>query len=137
MKKKSASKSAFFIPRIILSFVLCSIGVFLTFLSYGASSNAVAPSQPQTSAPDAAAPMAAEMEEFSPADSNGRFVHLIEFAELGVLQRTGHNSGEQFKAETPQARAALAQIKAEQAVHVEAITVAIARPLEVTHYFIM
>ena len=32
MKKKPTSQSAFFNPRIILSFVLCSIGVFLALL---------------------------------------------------------------------------------------------------------
>ncbi|MFZ1220337.1 MAG: S8 family serine peptidase, partial [Chthoniobacterales bacterium] len=135
MKTKRASRSAFFIPRIILSFVLCSIGVLLTVLGYGASSNAAAPSQ--TSAPDAVAPLAAETEELSPADSNGRFVHLIEFTEHGVLQRTGHNSGENFRTDTPQAQVALAQIQTEQAVHVQVLANAIARPLEVTHHFLM
>ena len=42
MKKKPASQSAFFIPRIILSFVFCSIGVFLTLLGYGAFSKTFA-----------------------------------------------------------------------------------------------
>jgi subtilisin family serine protease len=136
MKTKPASKSAFFIPRVILSFVLCSIGVLLlALLGSGSSSNAVA--QSQTSAPNSAAPLAAEMEELSPADSNGRFVQLIEFAEHGVVRRTGQTSGEGFRSDTPQVRTALEQIKAEQAVHVQALATAIGRPLEVTHYFMM
>src|SRR5205085_10740526 len=135
MKIKSAFSSAFSNPRLLFSFVLCSIGVLLLLLAYGASTNAVA--QPPASAPDAARPITEENEEFSPADSEGRFVHLIQFSELGVVQRTGHNSGEQFKTDTPQAQAALGQIKAEQAVHIQAVTVAVARPLEVTHRFMM
>jgi hypothetical protein len=104
-------------------------------LGDGASSNAVA--QSQTSEPDPVAPLVEKTEEMSPADANGRFVYLVEFAEPGVIQRTGHNSGEHFKADTPRARAALEQIKAEQAVHVQAIASAIARPLQVTHHFLM
>ncbi len=73
----------------------------------------------------------------SPADANGRFVQMIEFAEPGVVQRTGHTSGERFKADTPQARAALDQIKAEQVAHVLAIANAIGRTPEVTHHFTM
>ena len=73
----------------------------------------------------------------SPADANGRFVQLIEFGEPGVLQRQEHNSGEHFKADTPQARAALEQIRAEQAVHNQAIASAIGRQPDVTHHFMM
>ena len=135
MKKKPASKSAFFNPRIILSFVLCLIGVFLTLLGYGASSNTVA--QAKTSVPDLAGPLVEETEQLSPADNNGRFVQLIEFAEPGVLQRQEHTSGERFKADTPQARAALEQMKAEQAVHVQAIASAIGRQPDVTHHFMV
>jgi subtilisin-like proprotein convertase family protein len=135
MKTKPAFRSAFFIPRIIFSFVLCSIGVLLMLLAYGASSNAVA--QSQTFAPAVAAPLVEETEELSPADSNGRFVHLLEFAEQGVLGRQEHRSGERLRADTPQVRAALEQIKVEQAVHIQAIATAIARPLEVTHQFMM
>ncbi len=81
--------------------------------------------------------MVEETEQLSPADNNGRFVQLIEFAEPGVLRRQGHTSGEHFKADTPQARAALEQIKAEQAVHVQAIANAIGRQPDVTHHFMM
>ena len=99
MKKKPASKSAFFNPRIILSFVFCSIGVFLTLLGFGAFSNTFA--EAKTSAPDVVAPLLEENEQLSPADTNGRFVQLIEFAEPGLLKRQGHTSGEHFKTDTP------------------------------------
>jgi len=135
MKKKHHSRSGFFNTRIVLSFVLCSVGVFLSLLGYGAFSNTFA--QATTSVPAPVAPLTEETEEMSPADANGRFVQLIEFAEPGVLQRAGHNSGEHFKADTPQARAALEQIKAEQAVHVQAIANAIGRQPDVTHHFLM
>src|ERR1044072_1179223 len=108
MKKNPAAQSAFFNPRIILSFVLCMIGVFLTFLGYGASSNTVAPAT--TSAPDVGGPVVEQTEQLSPADSNGRFVQLIEFAQPGVLWRQEHVSGERFKTDKPQVQAALEQM---------------------------
>ncbi len=135
MTKKPASQSAFFNPRIILSFVLCSIGVFLALLGGGAFSNTYA--QSMSSAPDVAGPVVEETEQLSPADNNGRFVQLIEFAEPGVLRRQEHTSGERFRADTPQARAALEQLRAEQAVHVQAIASAIGRQPDVTHHFMM
>src|SRR5260370_29008430 len=48
-KKKSASQSAFFSPRILLVFVLCSLGVLLALLGFilnsSSSALAVAPTQ--------------------------------------------------------------------------------------------
>jgi hypothetical protein len=38
MKKRSASRSAFFNPRVLIGFVLCSAGVFLALLGFGAFS---------------------------------------------------------------------------------------------------
>src|SRR5471032_3121323 len=35
MKKKLSSRSAFFNPRVLISFVFCSIGVFLALLGFG------------------------------------------------------------------------------------------------------
>src|SRR5438477_6317567 len=106
MKKKRASSSqAFFSPRIILSFVLCSVGIFLTLLGSGAFSNIFA--QPKGPAPDVTAPITGESEELSPADSHGRFVQLIEFREPGLLRRHEHASGKHFKTDTPQVRAEL------------------------------
>jgi len=55
MKKKPASKSAFFTLRFILSFALCSIGALLTVLASGRSDQSVqqqtAPSLPVAQQP--------------------------------------------------------------------------------------
>src|ERR1043165_7707605 len=59
MKKKPASKSAFFTLRFILSFALCSIGALLTVLASGRSDQSV---QPQSAA---ALPVA--QQQFSPS----------------------------------------------------------------------
>ncbi len=134
MKKKPASQSAFFNPRIILSFVFCLVGVFLALLGYGAFSTTYAESN--NSAPDPVRPGTVETEQLSPADSEGRFVQLIEFSEPGLVRRQEHTSGERFKADTPQARADLEQLKAEQAVHIQAIGGAIGRQPNVTHHYL-
>src|SRR5438046_6402961 len=46
MKKSSASRSAFFNPRVLFSFILCSVGVFLALISIflGSSVSAQGPS---------------------------------------------------------------------------------------------
>src|SRR6185503_8246290 len=103
-------------------FVLCSVGVFLTLLGCGAFSNMFA-AQSKAPAPpdDVVGPVAEEAEQLSPADNNGRYVQLIEFTEPGLVRRIGHKSGERVKVDTPQARAALEEIQAEQTVHIQAI----------------
>src|SRR2546422_2294995 len=49
MKKTTASQSAFFNPRVLLVFVLCSLGVLLALLGFGLNSSssalAAAPNQ--------------------------------------------------------------------------------------------
>ena len=123
MRKKPASQSAFFSLRLILSFLLCSIGVFLTLLAYAESGNTFT----QSKASDAVEPVIGETEQLSPADNNGRYVQLIEFAEPGLLRRLEHSSGKHVRTDTPQARAALDQLKAEQVAHIQAIASAIGR----------
>ena len=135
MKKKTTSPSAFFDSRVILSFVFCSIGVFLALLGGGAFSHTFA--QSKISVPDSAGPLLEETEQLSPADNNGRFVQLIEFVEPGVLYRQVRAPNERFRADTPQARADLEQVKAEQVAHVQAIASAIGRQPEVTHHFMV
>jgi hypothetical protein len=39
MKKQSFSQSAFFNPRVLIGFVLCSIGVLLTFAALSKSTD--------------------------------------------------------------------------------------------------
>src|SRR5437667_12216509 len=53
MKKKSPSKSAFFNPRILAGFVLCSAGAFLAFFAFGAlPGGGTRGAQPGTQRPD-------------------------------------------------------------------------------------
>ena len=42
MKKNSASQSAFFNPRVLIGFIFCLAGVFLSLLGFGAFSNVFA-----------------------------------------------------------------------------------------------
>src|ERR1041384_1276136 len=135
MKKNHHSKSAFFNPRFLISFVFCSIGLFLALIAAGGFSSSYA--LPKTaSAPAAAAPVE-ENEVLSPADANGRFVHLIQFAEPGVLHRQQLTGRETFNINTPQAQANLEQVKAEQVEHVNAIAHAINRQPDVTHHYLV
>ena len=103
MKKKTTSKSAFFNPRVLLSFALCSAGVFLALLGSGAFSNvfAQAKSAARDSAPAAVAQNISDDAPLSPADDNGRFVYLIEFAEPGMMHRQTREPNERFRADTP------------------------------------
>ena len=68
---------------------------------------------------------------------NGRFVYLIEFAEPGLLRRTGTANDAPFDPNTPQVKAQTAAVVAEQATHVEAMNSAVGRPLDVTHHFLV
>src|SRR5437867_8068553 len=54
-----------------------------------------------------------------------------------MLQRRPHVSGEPFQANTPEAIADRDQIVSEHAVHVDAMSRAIGRPLNVTHHFLV
>src|ERR1043166_5521935 len=134
MKKKTTSQSAFFNSRVLLSFVFCSIGIFLALLGSGAFSNTFA--QSKNSVPDSlTAPGSEEIELLSPADNNGRFVQMIEFVEPGMMHRIVRQPNERFRADTPQARAALDQVKTEQVAHLQAIASPSGRQPVVTHHF--
>ena len=130
MTKQKAT--AFFNPRIMLAFVLCSIGLMMALFGTGAFSVANAQSKGTS---EAAAAEEAAAEQLSPADKEGRFVYLIEFAEGGALHRVGRPVGEGFDANSAEAQTQLAQIEAEQAAHVEAMTQAIGRSVEPTHFY--
>ena len=116
----------------MLAFVLCSIGVLMALFGLGAFSNAYA--QSKGAAAPAAAPEAAA-EQLSPADKAGRFVYLIEFAEAGALHRGARAPGGTFDAGAPETNTQLAQIEAEQTAHVQAMSGAIGRSVNPTHYF--
>lgn len=71
----------------------------------------------------------------TPADAAGRFAYLVEFAEPGLLGRVSRAPNTRLDAESGEARAALAQIAAEQGERIRAMTTALGRLPEVTHHF--
>jgi subtilisin family serine protease len=76
-------------------------------------------------------------EALSPADENGRFVYLIEFAEPGAVHRTPRAARARFDPTTAAAQNAIAQIQAEQAGRLDAIGRLLGAAPEVTHRFLM
>lgn len=135
MKQKSTSQSAFFHLRLVAGLFVFLSGVFLALVGGGAFSSALA--QPKTSARAAAAEAVGQDEKLSPADKDGRFVYMIEFAEAGLLHRQGRASGESFNVNSPETKAQQTQLVAEQAAHVQAIDRALGRDLKATHYFLV
>jgi len=137
MKKNHNSKSAFFNPRFLISFAFCSIGLFLALIAAGGFSSSYALPKTATATTQAIADPVEETEVLSPADANGRFVHLIEFAEPGILHRHELTGRESFTINTPSGQADLTQVQAEQVEHVQAMTHAINRQLDVTHHYLV
>ena len=72
---------------------------------------------------------------YSPADAEGRFVYLVDFAEPGLLERVSRAPGARLEAESGEAQAALARIAGEQEERVRAMSTALGRALQVTHQF--
>jgi hypothetical protein len=75
MKKKPASKSAFFNPRVLISFVFCAIGVLLALLAFalypGGNALAQSPEQDQTSVPELAQESVEAPSVFGTCDTAG------------------------------------------------------------------
>ena len=136
MKKKTNSQSAFFNLRVLIGLVVFLSGVCLALAGLGAFSNASHQSKQTTSRPDAPAKGGGGI-EYSPADKDGRFVYLIEFVDKGMLHRQTLARGERFNPNTPQAQANRDQIISEQANHLQAMTTALGRDLNVTHHFLV
>ena len=135
MKKKSPSQSAFFNVRVLFGVVLFLCGVGLA-VAAGLGTYSDASRQPKQTTSGSAAP-AKDALEYSPADKDGRFVYLIEFAEEGLLRRQTLARGEHFNPNTPQAKAQREQIVREQASQVQAMTRALGRDLKVSHHFLV
>jgi subtilisin family serine protease len=135
MQNKTNSQSAFFIFRLTAALALFLSAVFLALLGAGAFSNVFA--QSKASAPARSQSAAKENVQLSPADKNGRFVYLVKFAEPGILHRQGRAADERFNPNTPAAQGHRAQVMAEQAAHVQGMTRALGRDLDVTHYFLV
>ena len=134
MKKKTNSQSAFLNLRVLVGVVIFLSGVCLALAGLGTLSNASPQSKQTTSRSNAPA---SDAIQYSPADKDGRFVYLIEFAEKGVLHRQTLARGEHFNPNTPQAQAHRDEIISEQANHLQAMTTALGRDLNVTHHFLM
>src|SRR5205085_1581188 len=100
---------------------------------------------PKTLAPSSASPaansssgVAQEREKFTPADAAGRYVHLIEFADLGLMRREeAKTPGAQFNVKSAAAQADMEQMKLEQAAHVERIASTLGRQPDVTHHYLV
>ena len=150
MKKKSPSQSAFLNFRVLIGLVVFLSGVCLALAGLGTFSNASRQSkQPAlgsggksssatksfSRAPGTAADRSGI--EYSPADKQGRFVYLIEFAEKGMLHRQTLARAERFNPNTPQAQAQRGQIITEQANHIQTMARALGRDLNVTHHFLV
>jgi hypothetical protein len=112
MKKKTNSQSAFFNLRVLIGLVVFLSGVFLALLGFGAFSNVFGQSKISAARPAGKSSTGASFShstgrgetQLSPADKDGRFVYLIEFAEKGLLRRQTLARGERFNPNTPQAQ---------------------------------
>src|SRR3977135_3898658 len=145
MKKKQQPQSAFFDPRVFISFLLLFGAVLLVVGAFGISAQGQAPARHETTPQKSTTTTpstppestAADGERLSPADDNGRFVYLIEFAEPGMLKRQANATEGRFTADTPEARSNQAQLMTEQAARGPDINRATGRNLDVTHYFLV
>ena len=140
MKKRPQPLSAFFDPRVFISFLLLLGAVLLAFTGFGIQANGQAPAHNESIVAQSTVTQSTTEtngERLSPADSQGRFVYLIEFAETGMLKRQAKATEGSFRADTPEAQSNRAQLMTEQAAHVQKMNSAIGRNLEVTHYFLV
>src|ERR1044072_9224375 len=133
MKKQSPSQSAFLNLRVLFGTALLLCGVGLAVAGLNTYTTDASPPSTQATSPPAAPARGAV--DFSAADKDGRFVYLIEFADKGLLHRQTLARGEHFNPNTPQALTQRAEITREQANHVQGMTSALGRQLQVSHHF--
>src|SRR5215475_13433335 len=148
MKKKSPSQSAFLNLRVLIGLAIFLSGVCLALAGLGTFSNPKkVQSQSRNSTPRVGAKssssasfthaMTARDVQYSPADKDGRFRYMIQFAEKGMVQRETRQHGQRFQANTPQAQALRTQVMREQAGHIQSMTRALGHELNVSHYFLV
>src|SRR5262245_12555755 len=148
MKKKSPSQSAFLNLRVLIGLAVFLSGVCLALAGLGTFSNPKkVQNQSRSATPRVGAKssssasfthaMTARDVQYSPADKDGRFRYMIQFAEKGMLQRETRQHGQRFQANTPQAQALRTQVMAEQANHIQSMTQALGHDLNVSHYFLV
>lgn len=73
--------------------------------------------------------------QFSEADSAGRYVYLIRFAEAGLAERA-RASGEALDARSAASQAILTEIQSQQRVHVESMAATLGRGVQPSHYYL-
>src|ERR1043165_5310046 len=132
MKKKSPSQSAFLNLRVLIGLAVFLSGICLALAGLGTfSSPKSVRSQSKNTTPRLGgksssttsfshAP-AARNPEYPPADNDGRFRYMIQFAEKGILQRQTRVPGQRFQANTPQAQTLRTQIMSEQSNHIQSM----------------
>lgn len=78
-------------------------------------------------------------EQLSPADDQGRYVYLIEFAEPGLLEqhRQQRGSAAGFEFHAPQMAAAREALQAQQARHLGDMSKIVRRTLQPSHYYLV
>jgi subtilisin family serine protease len=136
MKKKSPSQSAFLNLRVLIGLAVFLSGVCLALAGLGTFSSASRQSKQQAPRSGGKSPPTTNI-EYTPADKDGRFVYLIEFAEKGMLRRQAPAHGKRFNPNTPLAQTQRDQIVNEQSNHVQAMATALGRTLNVTHHFLV
>ena len=148
MKKKSPSQSAFLNLRILIGLAVFLSGVCLALAGLGTFSNPQSVrSQSKNTTPRLGGKTSSTASfthatagrdvQYSPADNDGRFRYMIQFAEKGVLQRQTRARGERFQANSPQTQTLRAEVMREQTGHIQAMTRALGHELNVSHYFLV
>src|ERR1041385_4222342 len=149
MKKKSPSQSAFLNRRVLIGLAVFLSGICLALAGLGTLSNASRQSkQPaqRSLGKSAAAPKSSHSfshaaggrdVQYSPADNDGRFRYMIQFAEKGMMHRQTRAPGERFQVNSPQAQTLRAAVMREQAGHIQTMNRALGHDLNVSHYFLM
>src|SRR5215475_4882919 len=127
MKKKSPAQSAYLNPRVLIALAIFLSGVCLALAGLGTFSKASRSKQKSAPATRSSSHSFSRAKggrnaEYSPADKDGRFRYMIQFTEKGMLHRQTQTQGQHFQMNSPQAQTLRAQVTAEQATHVQAMT---------------
>ena len=150
MKKKSPSQSAFLNLRVLTALAVFLSGICLALAGLGTFGNASRQAKqtaqrsggksstvPNSSSHSFSHASSRRNVEYSPADSQGRFRYMIQFAEKGMLPRQTRPAGQRFQANSPQAQTLRATVMREQAGHIQAMNRELRRELNVSHFFLV
>jgi subtilisin family serine protease len=147
---KESGRFAYLNLRVLIGLAVFLSGICLALAGLGTLSNASrqtkqpaqrslgkSPTAPKSSSHSFAHAPGGRDVEYSPADKDGRFRYMIEFAEKGILQRQSRARGQRFQANSPQAQTLRAAVTTEQAGHIQAMNRALGHELNVSHYFLV